>query len=190
MTETEIETVEKNEDAGSTPTRVKTFTESEVQVMVDKAVQKGVETFREGKFENSVTERVNKTLEEREHKTPEQIQIIELQKQLNEEKAIRETRETENLKASNVQYSMNELQKAGIPTELASLFSSSNKEQTESNLKVVVDSISNLLTQAKQGSIDKGSIDQPFSKTTTETVNKPPKGASKADMKEWLKNNR
>lgn len=169
----------------------KTYTHKEMRSIVDREVLQGVNTYKTGKFETAVDNRVKEMEERKAHKTPEQMLIEDLQKELKEEKNIRLSKEEDALTEQNKTFAMNLLSKSGLPTDLALFTASSNKESSDANVQTMISSLTDFLKTVNQKTIDNSTNTKPeFSKTENKTVNKPPENATKAEMKDWFKNNR
>jgi hypothetical protein len=178
------ENVEESAESSAQAEVKKSFTQSEVDSMISKAIEKNKAT----NYQRDLDEGIKKALEDREKKTPEQLKFEQLERELEHERNLRIEKERENLKSQNLDFAKDYLSKNNLPTELAKFIASDDAEKTQSGLESITDVLSGLVTKTKQSVMDGNQVKIP-SKTKSSSSDEPSLDVSKDVWKSWLKQN-
>jgi len=180
-----VDEVQKSAES-STP---ETFTKDQVQKLVDSEISKAVNKYKETTYRKDLEKGIAQALEDREKKTPEQLQIEKLQQELESERNIRLEKERAVLKDKNMKTAMELLASKNMPVELAEFVASEDDSKTTDSLNKIISALEGVVTKTKQSMIDGNNIKVP-SKSTNDADNKPGPNASKAEWKNYYQKNR
>lgn len=185
-----IEEEKELELSAETSTEEETFTKLQVKSMIDSEISKAVNKYKETTYKKDLEVGISKALENRDKKTPEQIQISNLQKELESERNIRIEKERTVLRNSNLKTAMETLSSKGLPVEFADLIASDDSEKTTTELSKVMDVLDTIITKTKQQVIDGNNIRIPSKTKSGDSTTLPGENASKEEWKTWIKQNK
>lgn len=159
-------------------TTEKTFTQADI----DSAVSKGVEAYKAGKFKTAVESEITKQMEEfkttfleeqkqkaedAKKKTPAQIEVEKIKRELESEKSLRLEREAAELRALNLSKAKDYLSENKLPLQLADYLIGKDAESTTQNLEAAKGILDKFITEIKQGILKTNNIQVP-GKTITD----------------------
>lgn len=152
---------------------------------VDSKISKAVDAFKEKGFKSAVEQEVETRLKNKDKKTPEQIQIEELQTQLKGVTTKAQEKELLEMRMKNEEMGRKTLKDSGLPDSLAKFFVNEDSEKSTENLKAAVEVLSDFKTNLTKGVLDKNNTKVPGNTiiTPSGSLKEPGKGATKA---EWL----
>jgi len=128
-----------------------------------------IETYSKEKLPELVNQRAEDVLRERENKTPEQLQMIELQKQIELLRTEKESETKGKLIQTNKSSALKSLTDSGLPTDFVDFFVSDNEQKTNDNVKLFTDSMEKYLQGIKQDGLKNNNVKVPSVDAVTQT---------------------
>lgn len=155
---------------------------------VDSAVSKGVDTYKKGNFSEAVEKGVTDKMEASKHKSPEQLQIIEMAKNMEAIQTELANERTAKTRAANKNVALNTLSESGLPSGLADFVISDTEENTLQNLTNMTKVISDHMQGLKTEQLKSNNIVVPSeTNNSSGSVKEPADGASKAEWTAYFK---
>ena len=158
---------------------------------VDSAVSKGVDTYKTGSFQEAVDKGVTDKIEASKHKTPEQLQMIEMQKTMDTMKNELVTERLAKTRSSNKNLALKGLSDKGLPAGLSDFIIADTEEDTLKRLDNMTSIINDYQQGIKSEKLKNNNITVPSDTDTPKSLKEPGASASKEDWKNyWDKENK
>lgn len=158
------------------------------QSQLDSGVSKGVEAYKQGSFKEAVEKGVADQIEKAKHKTPEQLQLIEmadnmkaLQKQLAD-------KEIANVRKDNKVIALKGLTDKGLPSGLIDFVIDDTEEGTVNKLEVMSKVFTTHLQEIKTKDLKNNNITVPSTNKTTSTATMPGENATSEEWEDYFSN--
>lgn len=156
---------------------------------VDSAVSRGVETYKTKNFQEAVEKGVTEKIEASKYKTPDQLQMIEMQKTMSAMKEELAAEKLAKIRSTNKNLALKGLSEKGLPSGLSDFIITDTEETTLSNLDNITQIINDYQQGIKSENLKNNNIIVPTGDTTTlGTLKEPGDGASKEEWKQYWKN--
>lgn len=158
---------------------------------VDSAVSKGVNTFKEGSFKEAVEKGIQEKIEAEKHKTPEQLQLIEMQKNMQAMQNELAQERLAKVRSTNKNLVLKGLTEKGLPTGLSDFIIADTEENTLSNLESMSKVISDFQQGIKTEQLNSNNIKVPsHENTSTDGVKNPGANGSPEEWEAYFANNK
>lgn len=155
---------------------------------LDAAVFKGVETYRNGNFQEAVKKAVADAEEQKKHKTPEQIQLMEMtqkmetiQNELAKERILK-------TRSNNEKLVLKGLTEKGLPSGLSNFITADTEDDTLKNLENITKVISDYAQGLKSEQLKLNNIKVPSGENLSSgSIKEPGENATKEEWTAYFK---
>jgi len=174
-------------------TKVMTFEESmndkSFKSAFDKAVQSGIETYKTGSFQDAVGKAVADKAEAEKHKTPEQLEMIEMKNTMKNMQSELAAKDLKAVRSTNESIVLKGLTDKGLPSGLSTYIVADTEESTLKNLESITGVITDYLQDIKTEKIKNNNIKVPSKEgVSTDGIVMPGPTASAEEWEEYFKN--